>query len=216
LSQFFAVGRLTEEDIRGKRKELGIKPGDAVIGMVGSLEPRKGHIHLIEAAKEIVGDHPNARFLVVGEGFYRGELERAVQNQGLRDHVLFRGYRTDIAEVMATFDILALTSLWEGLPQVLVQAAAVGLPIATFEVEGAREVVKDGVNGFVVPLKDVDQLVEKIDYLLADLDRAREMGLRGRELVDDAWRVETMVRQTDALYQRLLRERGIVPLLKSF
>lgn len=209
LGQFFAAGELADEDIQDKKIELGLEPGDAVIGMVGNLEPRKGHIYLIEAAKEVVRSHPNARFLFVGEGFYREELEKAVQNRGLRDHVLFTGYRTDIAEVVATFDILALTSLWEGLPQVLVQAAAVGKPIVTFDVEGAREVVKDGVNGFIVPLKDVNQLVERIDYLLSDLDRARQMGLRGRELVDDSWSVEAMVQQTDALYQRLLRERGI-------
>lgn len=210
LSRFLAAGALTREDIRVRKAELGIGSDQAVIGAVSSLEPRKGHLYLIKAAKELVEKHPQVTFLLAGEGFYREELERTVAREEMSRHFVFTGYREDIAEVMATFDILALTSLWEGLPQVLVQAAAVGRPIVTFDVEGAREVVKDGVNGFVVPLRGVDRLVEKLDYLLSAPPLAKDMGARGRDLIDDSWTVENMVRQTDDLYQRLLRAHGTV------
>jgi glycosyltransferase involved in cell wall biosynthesis len=210
LGRFIAAGDLTQEEVGAKKAELGIGSSDAVIGAVSSLEPRKGHIYLIQAAKEVVSKHPKVKFLLAGEGFYRDELESAVEREGVGDHFVFAGYREDVPEVMATFDILALTSLWEGLPQVLVQAAAVGRPIVTFDVEGAREVVKDGVNGFVIPSRDVDCLVEQLGYLLSAPSLAKDMGARGRDFVDDSWTVESMVRQTDGLYQRLLRAHGMV------
>jgi glycosyltransferase involved in cell wall biosynthesis len=211
LGRFVAAGDLTQQEVEAKKADLGIEAGDAVIGAVSSLEPRKGHIYLIEAAKEVVSQHPKVKFLLAGEGFYREELERAVKREGVGGHFVFAGYREDVPEVMATFDILALTSLWEGLPQVLVQAAAVGRPIVTFDVEGAREVVKDGVNGFVVPSRDVDRLAEKLGNLLSAPSLAKDMGMRGRNFIDDSWTVEMMVRQTDDLYQRLLQEKGIAP-----
>jgi glycosyltransferase involved in cell wall biosynthesis len=105
---------------------------------------------------------------------------------------------------MATFDIAILTSLWEGLPQVLVQAAAIGKPIVTFDVEGAKEVVKDGVNGFIVPLKDVDALVDKMGYLLADTKRPKSMGERGKAMISDKWSIRTMQEQTRCLYDELV------------
>jgi glycosyltransferase involved in cell wall biosynthesis len=210
LSKFFAAGNLAEPVIQSKKRELGLEPDHIVIGMVCSLEPRKGYTYFFEAARRLATTYPKVRFLCVGEGFYREELEKKVSCNNLEDQVIFTGYRTDIAEVMATFDILVLTSLWEGLPQVLVQGVAVGKPIVTFDVEGAREVVKNGLNGFVVPLKDVSSLVQKLDYLLLDLEQARAMGRAGKTLIDDSWSVETMVRQTDALYQRLLHEYGIL------
>jgi glycosyltransferase involved in cell wall biosynthesis len=94
--------------------------------------------------------------------------------------------------------------LWEGLPQVLVQAAAIGKPIVTFDVEGAKEVVKDGVNGFIVSSKDIDALVDKVGYLLADTKRAKSMGERGRDMISDKWSIRTMQEQTCRLYDELI------------
>ena len=95
-----------------------------------------------------------------------------------------------------------LTSLWEGLPRVLVQSAAAGKPILTFDVEGAWEIVRDGRNGFVVPSRDVDTFTRRLDTLLRERDRARALGEAGRQRVSEQWEVETMLERLDDLYQR--------------
>jgi len=204
LESFYKAGDLPKEAINKKRTELGVADGAVIVGKVAALEPRKGHKFAILAARKLVEHHDTVKFFFVGEGWYRLKLEEMVRRNGLQDSVIFTGYREDIAEVMATFDIVILTSLWEGLPQVLVQAAAVGKPIVTFAVEGAREVVEEGVNGFIVPSKDVDSLVEKVEYLLSDLEKARAMGRQGREIIGDQWSVETMQEKTRRLYDELV------------
>jgi len=204
LDSFYKAGDLPKEAINKKRRELGVTDEAIVIGKVAALEPRKGHKYAVLAAKELVQRYDNIKFLFVGDGWYRSKLEDMVRRNGLENGIIFTGYREDIAEVMAAFDVVILTSLWEGLPQVLVQAAAVGKPIVTFAVEGAKEVVKDGVNGFIVPSKDVDSLVGKLEYLLSDPGKARAMGRQGREIIGDQWTVETMQEKTRKLYDELV------------
>lgn len=203
LASFFAAGEWPDDARRAKRRDLALGDDDLVLGMVASLEPRKGHRFAIAAVKRLAERHKNLRIVFVGDGWYRAKVKDDVRRAGLEKTVRFTGYREDVAEVMAALDVVILTSLWEGLPQVLVQAAAVGKPIVTFDVEGATEVVKDGGNGFVVPSKDVDSLVEKLEYLLLDMERARNMGALGRTLVGDQWSIETMQEKTRLLYDEL-------------
>ncbi|MCD6319965.1 MAG: glycosyltransferase family 4 protein [Candidatus Desulfofervidaceae bacterium] len=204
LNAFYKAGDLPKPAVIKKRRELGVADDELAVGMVASLEPRKGHKYAISAIRELIQHHTNIKLLFVGDGWYRAKLEELVRQNGLEDSIIFTGYREDIAEVIATFDIVILTSLWEGLPQVLVQSAAVGKPIVTFDVEGAEEVVQDGVNGFIVPLKDVDALVEKVEYLLSGMERAMAMGRQGRKIIGEQWTVETMQEKTRQLYEELL------------
>lgn len=204
LESFYNAGDLPKEAIDKKRTELGVADDAIIVGKVAALEPRKGYKYAIRAARKLAQRHDDIKFLFAGEGWYRSKLEKMVRQNGLEDSIIFTGYREDVAEVMATFDIALLTSLWEGLPQVLVQAAAVGKPIVTFAVEGAKEVVKDGVNGFIVSSKDVDSLVGKLEYLLSDLEKAQAMGRQGREIIGDQWMVETMQAKTRKLYDELV------------
>lgn len=206
LDSFYEAGDLPKEKIIEKRRELGVAEDEIIIGKVAALEPRKGHQYAIRAARKLMRDHGNVKFLFVGDGWYRPKLEEMVRRNGLEGSIVFTGYREDIADVMASFDIVILTSLWEGLPQVLVQAAAVGKPIVAFDVEGAKEVVKEGVNGFIVPSKDVDALVEKLDYLLRDPERAKSMGAQGRQIITDQWSISTMQHKTRCLYDELVAQ----------
>ena len=105
--------------------------------------------------------------------------------------------------MLAASDISVLTSLWEGLPRVLVQAAATGKPIVTFDVEGAWEVVRDGRSGFIVQSRDVAAFTDRLESLLADRDNARLLGEAGRDQIGSQWTLETMLERLDRLYQRL-------------
>ncbi len=183
------------------RAEFGFAPDDLVLGMVSRLEPRKGYKYLLEAMRRLAPDFPHLKLLIVGEGRQHGELEHVARNLSLAGRVVFAGYRHDVARAIAAFDIATLTSLWEGLPRVLVQYSLLEKPIVTFEVEGSREVVEDGVNGYVVDLKDVDALVDRLRRLIADAPTRAEFGRLSREKVLGRWDVDRMVERIETVYR---------------
>ena len=110
---------------------------------------------------------------------------------------------------MTAMDVHLFASEREGLPQVLVQSAAVGLPVMAFEAEGVREMVYDGVNGYVFAHGDVDAMAAALEYLIHQPELAHVMGANAPVLVDDRWRIETMQYKTQELYDSLLREKGL-------
>jgi glycosyltransferase involved in cell wall biosynthesis len=183
--------------------EMRIDNNDTVIGYVANLEARKGHKYAIEAAEKIVAKYPHTKFLFVGEGDLKDKISKTIRDKGLERNILLTGYRKDIAEVMAIFDIKIFTSLWEGLPQVVVQSVAMGIPIVSFDTDGVRELVRDGYNGYIVPMKDVDALVNMVCSLLGDMDAANQMGLNGRNIVGSEWEISTMVEKISELYKSL-------------
>jgi len=206
LGEFRKAGRMDEDKVTEKKEELGVPEDAVVLGKVAGLEPRKGHKYLIQAAEKILEEYEEVYLLFVGDGWYRDEIERMVERSGVSNRVIFTGFREDIVEVMATFDIFVFTSLWEGLPQVLVQSAAEAIPIVTFEVEGADEVVDNGQNGFVVPSKDVDAFIDKVSCLIEDREKAREMGQRGPKKIGNKWSIEHMQEETLQLYEEIVEE----------
>ena len=194
------------------RSELGLSEDDFVAGYVAALEWRKGHQYLIEVASKLCLAYSRLKFLFVGEGFDKERLENMVVEAGLDDCITFTGYRTDVADVMAALDVHLFASEREGLPQVLVQSAAVGLPVLAFEAEGVRELVHDGVNGYVFAHSDVDAMAVALEYFINEPESARVMGAEGPALVNDNWQIETMQRKTQHLYEFLLEKASIPPL----
>lgn len=209
LRAFTAVRAWTPAQRAAKRAELGVGAEDFVVGYVAALEWRKGHHRLIEVARELCPRYPQLRFLFVGEGFDEERLQALVREAGLADCVLFTGYRNDVPEIMAVLDVKVFASEREGLPQVLVQAATVGLPVVAFEAEGVRELVRDGGNGYVLPQGDIRGMIQALTHLLEHPHLARELGARGPQLVDERWQIETMQQKTIALYETLLAEKGL-------
>jgi len=205
----FSKARDNEENLRNLlRKELRLSQRDVLIGMVSRIEPRKGHIYLLRAAKVVIKTHPQSKFLIIGEGYYKEALMHEVKKARCENNFVFTGHRNDVERMMVSLDIFVLTSLWEGLPRVLVQAALLGKPIVTFDVEGAREVVKENVNGFIVPTKDVQLLAVRLIQLIDDLDSARRIGKRGMELVDGFWDKNVMVKQTVNIYNEIISQKA--------
>ncbi len=194
---------------RKKQIELGIGVEDFVIGNVARLESRKGHKFLIDAFKNIVGEQKDGhvKLLIIGEGNKREYLENYVNELNLRDKVIFTGYREDVEELMTVMDIFVLTSLREGLPRVLVQAAAVGVPSVAFNVDGVSEIIKDNYNGFLVKVKDVKQLENRIVKYMNNKELVSLHGRNGREFIENKWSIKGMVYRIDKIYQKLVREK---------
>jgi len=207
LETFYGVRE--KIDCRKKQKELGIGVEDFVIGNVARLESRKGHKFLIDAFENVLEEQKDShvKLLIIGEGNKRENLESYVKELNLEDKVIFTGYREDVEELMVVMDIFALTSLREGLPRVLVQAAAVGMPSIAFNVDGVPEIIKDNYNGFLVRVGNVGQLKNRIVKYINSKELVLLHGRNGREFIGNKWSIEDMVDRIDKIYKKLITEK---------
>jgi len=207
LNKFFnAKGNV---DNQQKRQELGLAGECFIIGNVGRLEASKGHHFLFRAIKEILKfrkDQP-IKLLVIGEGEDKEKLIKYTKVLNLEKNVIFTGYREDVEKLMALMDIFVLTSLREGLPRVLVQAAAVGMPSIAFNIDGVSEILKDNYNGFLVEPTNIKQLVERIIKYIDNKELIRLHGKNGQNVVRNRWSVEGMVKKTDQIYSYLIEKK---------
>jgi glycosyltransferase involved in cell wall biosynthesis len=138
----------------------------------------------------------------------RADVEAAIERAGLSARVTLLGLRRDVPEILGASDVLALSSIAEGLARVLPQAMAAGLPIVATNVDGAPDAITDGENGWLVPVGATDALGDRLIQLAGEPENARRMGQRGRDRVEEFSAV-TMVRQLEALYTRVAREKGV-------
>lgn len=188
------------------RRQLGIPADALVVGSVTRLSAQKAPLDLVAAFIRVADEMPAAWFVIVGDGSLRLEVESALQAGGIADRTILTGLRRDVPELMAAFDVFALSSLWEGLPRVLPQAMATGLPIVCTAADGSAEAIEEGVNGFLVGKGETAVLAARLTQLLQDREMRRRMGENGRYRAPQ-FSAETMVQQIDALYQKLLANR---------
>jgi glycosyltransferase involved in cell wall biosynthesis len=174
-----------------------------VVGNVAALAPHKGQRHLVAAAKIVVSQVPDARFIILGEGELREPLERLVREHHLEKHVLLPGFRTDVIGCIKGFDLFAMSSITEGLGTSLLDAMACARPIVATRTGGIPEVVEDRVNGLLVEPRDDQALAAAIVELLTDGSRRRTMGEAGLARVRDRFTVDRMVAGTAAAYSRV-------------
>ncbi len=187
-------------DLDSKRQELGLRPSMPVVAMVACFKPQKGPLDFVEVAGMVSVDFSEVQFLLVGDGVLRRRIEERIKRLGLEDKVALAGWRRDIPEIMATIDILVLTSLWEGLPRVILEAMGSAKPVVATDVGGNREVVIDGETGFLVPADDPSVMAQGVLSLLRDPARAATMGKDGRERLSQEFDIKFMVEKLAELY----------------
>lgn len=195
---------LAEPRDSGFRAELGIGEHQPVAGLVGRLVPIKAPALFLAAAGRVLESLPEARFVVVGDGPLRAQLERQAVELGLEGRVSFTGWRSDLAEVYAALDVVVCCSLNEGTPVSVIEASAAGKPVVGTQVGGMPSVVQDGVTGLLVPSGEAEALAAAMTRLLADAPLARRMGAAGSALSRERHSSARMVGQVRALYLRLL------------
>jgi glycosyltransferase involved in cell wall biosynthesis len=187
------------------RSRFGIPEDAPVIGKVARLFHLKGHDYLLSAAPGIVRVFPEVRFLLVGDGILRKNLENKVKEMNLSKNFIFAGLvePEKIPDFISTMDILVHLSLREGLARSIVQALASGKPVISFDIDGAREVVLDGFTGYLLKPGDIEGLSEKAVDLLQDRKTREKFGRQGQELVSKKWTVQAMVNDIEGLYKKL-------------
>ena len=180
------------------RVELGIHNDAVVMTCVAEFIPRKNHEFLLNAWENIVKIDKHLHLLLVGDG----TLLKNYQNRDFLN-VHFLGKRLDVPEILKASDIITLTSIHEGLPRCIMEAMAAGKPVVATDIRGSRDLVKDGVNGFLVKLGDVQGLVDSILKLANDEGLRDRMGKKGRELIED-YSLENVLEEMAEIYDKFL------------
>ena len=186
---------------------LDLKPAHRLVITVARLVPEKDIELFIEAAKLLGHEYADVRFLIVGDGPCRSDLMRCVSENGLDGKISFLGERDDVPQLLANADVFWLTSKWEGLPNVVLEAMACGKPVVARDVGACRELINHGETGFLVFDRDAKQFARYTLDLLTDPARARRMGVAGRRFVDEKFSVARMSEATETLYRSLLQTR---------
>lgn len=188
-----------------KKKELGVEPDKPLVGMIACFKPQKAPLDFIKAARHVHQKMPDVKFIVAGDGDLRPAMEDLINSLGLMDKIRLLGFRRDIPEIMKCLDVFVLTSLWEGLPRVIVQAFAAGIPVVATAVDGSSEVVKNGVNGFLVKPGDVEGIAEKIVHILQKPNGFKFQISDFKSILDE-FDIDLMVRQQERLYMGLIQK----------
>jgi glycosyltransferase involved in cell wall biosynthesis len=208
----FDPARVPAETKEKLRAQLGIRPGDKVVGFIGRLVVEKGILELVTAMAEVARRVPGARLLVVGPS--GGEKSDAMSKDDarfdpVRDVAIFTGLRHDMPEMLALMDVFVLPSHREGFPRSPMEAAAMGKPAIVTDITGCRETVVNGLNGYLFPKGDAATLAARIEDLLASPERARAFGEAGRRLAEERFDERKVFRIVADTYRALLAKKGI-------
>jgi len=187
-----------------KRSELGLPDHKIVIGTVARLEIQKGHRYLIAAAPEIINKFSNVVFVFAGDGTLRQELETQVNELGLQENFRFLGFRKDVKELLFAFDVFVLPSLFEGLPNVILEAMASGRPIVATAVDGTPELIEHNETGLLVPPKSPHALQEQILNLLENEEKGSKLGRQAKEMAKQKFSFDQQFRKFEEVYDATL------------
>jgi glycosyltransferase involved in cell wall biosynthesis len=210
------VTRFRPEDRTAARRKLDLPVDDHVIGMAASFKRQKRHGDFFKVAQALLGRFPNTWFLCAGEPLrdnqqgaedYHREMRSLVENLRIKDRVRFVGKRDDMPTVFNACDVTMLTSSREGTPNVLLESMACGVPVIATDVADNAYVVPDGRVGYIVPLGDVDRMVDRAATLLGDPAHRAAMGHAARTWVEKEFSLTALVSKTATVYQNYLSKK---------
>ena len=188
---------------------------DVIIGIVGQMGERKGHLYLLEAMKSLIGVYPHIKLWIVGKEpsqsaeHYTESLHDYVRTHQLEPYVKFFGFRSDIPDILKKLDILILSSLQEPFGKIVIEAMATGKPVIASKVGGVPEIVMEGKTGFLVPPGDSDSLYHALKQLVSEPKTRQQMGIEGRDRVERLFSIEKTVRSTERLYEQVFDELSL-------
>ncbi|MHC4123086.1 MAG: glycosyltransferase [Planctomycetota bacterium] len=191
-----------------KKQLLNIDKSRLVIGTVSRLSEEKDQLILIDSLARVSQVFDNVVLVFVGDGPLRSKLKKHAEKTGVKNKVIFLGFRKDVAKIINTFDIFTLSSLMEGVSVSLLEAMAAGKPVVVTNVGGNPEVVVDGETGFLIPPKNPDKTAEAMIKLLKNPELAKRMGNAGRKRVEEKFSLDKMVKGYKELYDHYLNKKG--------
>ena len=195
--------KFSEEEIRSCRQELGLPPDEKLVGTVGRLVPVKNFGLFLRAARQVIDSGIEARFVLIGDGPLREELQEITDNLGLTNHVVFTGFREDVFRVLSMLDVFVLCSNSETFPLALIEAMTLKKPVIATNVGGVLEIIDHAVNGWLCPAGDEVTLADSITHLLNHEEKAREFGNSAHQKVNATFNLRTMTDKLSQVYHEL-------------
>ena len=180
-----------------------------IVAAAGRLSPEKGFLQFVEAASRIIAQHPQARFIQFGDGIERPLMEQRIKQLGLTNRFVLAGFRADLDAYLPWADVFVLPSYTEGLPNVLLEASAAGVPCVATAVGGSPEVVRDEHTGFLVEPGQPDVIANRVGLLLGNEAMRREFGENAQQFMRDQFTFEAQGRAYLELIQRLTRREVV-------
>jgi glycosyltransferase involved in cell wall biosynthesis len=199
------LGLIDKQPMVDAHAEFWLPHGAPIVGNVAALAAHKGQKHLVAAARQVIQQVPDARFLIVGEGELQEALERQIKHLGLERHISLTGFRNDALGLIKSFDVFAMSSVTEGLGSAVLEAMAARRAVVATAAGGIPEVVDDGVTGLLVPPHDEPALAAALVQLLRDRERRDAMGAAGRARVEASFSIDRMVEKTLGVYQTRMK-----------
>ena len=188
------------KDTPSLKKELQIDNNDILVTTIGPFKPQKNLPDFIKIAKSISEKHKNFKFVIVGDGTLRPQFENLIKEYNISNNIFLIGWRRDISNILNSSDFFVMTSLWEGLPISTIEAMCCGLSPIVNDVDGQREIVKDGFNGFLIKPYDIKSTEEKIISLTKDANLRKKMSLNAKNSIDYTFSIDYMIKRHEQLY----------------
>jgi glycosyltransferase involved in cell wall biosynthesis len=203
----------SEDDHQSVRREFGFAPDALLVSTIGALHPRKSHDLFIEAAALVSQAEPSTRFLIIGDGELRTELQALATARGLDARLAFTGVREDVARLLSATDVYVKPGIVEGFIGITVlEALALGKPVVAFDTEDVKLALTDRETGLIVANADVEQLADRIVYLLRHPQFGRKLGQAGLQVVLERFDFEVLARRLEEFYQGVLdRPAALTP-----
>lgn len=187
-------------------QNLSLHSNNFIIGTLANLKPRKGLSVLIKAAKIIVQDYPEVKFLIIGKGPSKNNLENQVKFLNLQNHVIFCDYVENIADAYQVFNLIVLPSLTEGLPAVLLEAMALRIPVVATRVGGVPEIIEDSISGILVPSQNPQALAEAIIKIYKNPEITSKMTNNARSRFEKYFTINETACRYEKIYEELLEK----------
>ena len=189
------------------RTSYGLDESVILFGNVGRLHVQKGQHYLLKAFQAVKSKYPNVHVWIIGEGELLCELIKLAHDLGIHDSVQFLGARTDIPEILSAMDIFVLPSLWEGQPIAIMEAGAAGKPVIATNIDGIADILIDGKNALLVPVKDSNALAAAMMRMVEDSGLRNHLSVSVKATVSDSFTVEKMAKKIGDLYQEIYSMR---------
>jgi L-malate glycosyltransferase len=202
----FPIGAYSRDDAC---RALGLDPARPVVGWAARLMPQKAPLDYLEVARTVLKFLPDAQFYMAGEGPLMEETKARIARDGLEKQVILASWQSNIAQMLAAFDVYALTSHWEGLPQSLLEAMAMGCACVSTDVDGCKEVIQSGTNGFLTGAGDTEKMADYTVQLLNDEALRRATGQAARQRIEAQFTIEQMIGRWEALLMATAQKRPL-------
>jgi glycosyltransferase involved in cell wall biosynthesis len=202
LKKFFALSHVEENDQESLRNKLNIEEKTKVVINVGRFSFSKAQRYTLQCFARLKKDFPDSKLIFIGEGELLNECKQLAKKLNIENDVLFEGYQKNVPLYLSISNLFLFTSLREGLPRVIVEAALMKVPVAAFEVEGIREVIEDNVSGIIVPQYDVEALYKGARRILSDENLANSFREQAFNHVEHEWDAAKMGKDLRAVYEQ--------------